>query len=69
MLALTPIHTANREFAAFHFTNPGVLVLFKYKFTWSTKESTVEAKGTTRLASVVAPPDAKLYEYTGLQLN
>jgi hypothetical protein len=56
------------ELAAFHFVKPAVFELFRYRFTWSTKERTVGAKGVTSFASVVAPPLAKLYEYTGLEL-
>ena len=66
---LTPIHTAKTESAAFHFGKLAVFTLFKYKLTWSTNESTVGRNGVTRFASVVAPPLAKLYEYTGLELN
>jgi len=30
------------------------------RLTWSTRERTVDSKGVTSEASVVAPPDAKL---------
>jgi len=54
---LTPIQIPKSEFDAVHCTNPGmVLMLVRYWFTWSTKESTVGAYGVTSDASVVAPP-------------
>lgn len=33
----------------------------KNSLTWSVKESTVDSYGATRLASIVAPPYARLY--------
>ena len=69
ILTFTPIQMPNTELSAFHLVKPAVFALFRYKFTWSTNESTVVAKGVTSFASVVAPPLAKLYEYTGLELN
>ncbi len=61
--SLTPIHTPTSVFSAVHGANAGCDDMDVLNTpTWSTKLRTVGWKGFTSCASVVAPPEAKLYD-------
>lgn len=57
--SLTPIQMANKVLVWENGAARGKEVLVKSE-TWSTRERTVDWKGGTRVASVVAPPEARL---------
>jgi hypothetical protein len=58
--SLTPIQIPKRALSdVMEEDGRGERLLVKRE-TWSIRERTVDWKGFTRLASVVAPPDAKL---------
>jgi hypothetical protein len=57
--SLTPIQIANKVLDGERGVGRGERFLVKRE-TWSTRERTVDWKGRTRVASVVAPPEARL---------
>lgn len=61
--SFTPIQTPKSVSAAVHGAYDGLdAKVALNRLTWSTNDKTVGANGVTRLASVVAPPEARLYD-------